>query len=179
MIHIGNSSEIPDIKFYKGKIFKDHRGIFEKPFYANLDNMGFDENLEIIVSKSNKNVIRGLHFQNPPKGINKLIYCIEGSIRDVFVDMRKSSPTFGKYHFKDLSSEDDVSILVPKGFAHGYSVLSENATVLYLQSGIFDVEAEDGISYKSLNIDWGIDNPVLSDKDLNLNLFDKNNSLWN
>ena len=91
--------------------------------------------------------------------------------------MRKSSPTFGKY-FKDLVQKM-MFLYFPKGFAHGYSVLSENATVLYLQSGIFDVEAEDGISYKSLNIDWGIDDPVLSDKDLNLNLFDKNNSLWN
>ena len=75
MIHIGNSSEIPDIKFYKGKIFKDHRGIFEKPFYANLDNMGFDENLEIIVSKSNKNVIRS-SFSKPPKVLINLFIAL-------------------------------------------------------------------------------------------------------
>ena len=76
MIHIGNSSEIPDIKFYKGKIFKDHRGIFEKPFYANLDNMGFDENLEIIVSKSNKNVIRVFIFKTLQKVLINLFIAL-------------------------------------------------------------------------------------------------------
>lgn len=178
MIHIGSSSEIPDIKFYKGKIFYDHRGIFEKPFYANLESMGFDKNLEIIISKSKKNVIRGLHFQNPPNDINKIIYCLDGNIRDVFLDMRKSSPTFGKFGFKDLSAEDGVSVLVPKGFAHGYSVLSENAIVLYLQSGLFNEKADNGISYKSCDIDWGVEEPILSDKDLNLKLFDKTDTQW-
>ena len=165
MIHIGNSSEIPDIKFYKGKTFKDHRGIFEKPFFANLDIMGFDENLEIIVSKSNKNVIRGLHFQNPPMDHSKLVYCIEGSVFDVIVDLRVGSPTFGMFDTFTLSAETANILYIPRGLAHGFCSNTQVSTMIYKTSTVHDVESDTGILWNSLDIPWPTNNPIISERD--------------
>ena len=98
--------------------------------------------------------------------------------KDVFVDLRKKSTTFGKYDHIHLNEENPVSVLVPKGFAHGFSVLSEKATVIYLQSGKFNEESDYGISYNSLNIDWEVENPIISDKDYGLVNFPDFDSPW-
>ena len=165
---IGTSSIFPEVKYYESKIFQDHRGKFSKPFFGTLLNDEFNNSYEVIVSKSKKDVIRGLHFQLPPQDVSKVVFCLEGSIKDVFVDLRSGSTNYGKSDFKYLESETPISIFIPKGFAHGFSVLSKSATVLYLQSGPFSEEHDSGILYSSADIDWEIRTPVLSEKDNNL-----------
>lgn len=165
---IGTSSVFPEVKYYESKIFQDHRGKFSKPFFGELLTDEFNNSYEVIVSKSNKNVIRGLHFQLPPQDVSKIVFCLEGSIKDVFVDLRLGSSNYGKSDFKYLDSQSPISIFIPKGFAHGFSVLSKSATVLYLQSGPFSDEHDSGILYSSADIDWEIKKPVLSEKDNNL-----------
>mgnify|MGYP001164931792 FL=1 len=178
MNQIGVSNIFSDVKFFEGKIFEDDRGIFRKPFYGTPIEEIFGNDFEVIISSSGKNVIRGLHFQNPPHDVDKFIYCLNGSIKDVFVDLRKKSSTFGKFDSIHLNEKNPVSVLVPKGFAHGFSVLSEKATVIYLQSGKFNEVSDYGISYKSLNIDWEVENPIVSDKDSNLPDFKEFSSPW-
>jgi|TARA_B100001094_G_C18188398_1_gene805428 dTDP-4-dehydrorhamnose 3,5-epimerase len=175
---IGTSSIFSDVKYYEGKIFNDERGRFQKPFFGDLVEEKFNNYYEVIVSTSKKNVIRGLHFQNPPNDVDKIVFCLDGVIKDVFVDLRKSSETFGEFDSIKLDKDNSVSVLIPKGFAHGFSVLSDEATVLYLQSKPFNEESDSGIHYESLDIDWESTNPVLSEKDINLPSLIDFNSPW-
>lgn len=175
---IGTSSTFSDVKYYEGKIFNDDRGRFQKPFFGDLVEEKFNNYYEVLVSTSKKNVIRGLHFQNPPNDVDKIVFCLDGVIKDVFVDLRKSSETFGEFDSIKLDKDNPVSVLIPKGFAHGFSVLSDEATVLYLQSKPFNEKSDSGIHYGSLDIDWESPNPVLSEKDINLPSFIDFNSPW-
>ena len=165
---IESSPVFKEIKYYKSNIFNDERGRFQKPFFGELIEQKFNNSYEVIVSNSKKNVIRGLHFQKPPNDVDKLIFCLAGKIKDVFVDLRKSSKTFGMHDSRLLNEDEPVSIYIPEGFAHGFSVLSENATVLYLQSKPFNQESDTGIHYKSLDIDWEVEESIVSEKDKNL-----------
>ena len=97
---------------------------------------------EVICSSSNKDVVRGLHFQKKPNEIEKFVTCIKGRIIDVFLDIRKGSDNYGQYGMVELSESDNKAIFIPKGFAHGYGVLSEVATVIYLQSGNYNEESD-------------------------------------
>ena len=175
---IKTSEVFEDIKYFKGKFFPDERGFFKKPFYgSNLDDY-FKKVSEVLVSKSKKNVIRGLHFQTPPHEVSKIVHCVEGKVKDVFLDLRKDSPTYGKHDSVYLDDDKNITVLIPKGFAHGFSVLSENATVVYLQSGDFNEASDSGIYCLDLGIDWEVDNPVLSEKDQNLAKFSEYESPW-
>jgi dTDP-4-dehydrorhamnose 3,5-epimerase len=165
---IGTSKKFEDVEFYQTEIIADNRGFFQKPFFGDLINEKFNNNYEVLVSHSKKNVIRGLHFQLPPNDVDKVVYCLEGKILDVFVDLRSKSKTFGFHDSKVLEEKIPNSILVPKGFAHGFSVISDTATVLYLQSKPFNKDSDSGIHYDSVNIDWNIKNPIISQKDKNL-----------
>jgi dTDP-4-dehydrorhamnose 3,5-epimerase len=123
-------------------------------------------------SKSSYGVIRGLHFQCNPKAQTKLVRVLEGKIFDVAVDCRKNSPTFGKWFGIELSAENKKQLLVPKGFAHGFSVLSDTAIVFYKCDSFYAPEADGGILYNdpALNIDWRIskEEVILSEKDSKL-----------
>lgn len=162
---------IPGLVLFEPKVFEDSRGYFFESYNrAVFSAAGFrNEWLQDNESYSNFGVIRGLHFQNPPKAQAKLIRVLDGRIYDVAVDIRRGSPTFGKWFGAELSSENKLQLLIPKGFAHGFSVLSQTARVLYKCDDLYDKNAEGGIMYNDadLNIDWQIpvEQRTISEKD--------------
>jgi dTDP-4-dehydrorhamnose 3,5-epimerase len=122
------------------------------------------------MSFSKKGVVRGLHYQTGDTAQGKFVYLIEGNVRDVFVDVRKDSPTYGKVMFIDLAGEDNTFIYIPPGFAHGFSVLSDHAFFLYACTKEYSKASEGGIRFDDpkLDIDWGVKNPIVSKKDREL-----------
>ena len=168
---------IPGVFILEPSVFGDHRGYFLESF--NLEK--FEENVCSIKffqdneSKSTKGVLRGLHFQKPPFDQTKLVRCIYGEVMDVVVDIRKGSPTYGKHMTVKLSGENKRQLFIPKGFAHGFSVLSETAVFAYKVDNTYAPEYDSGIRYddKELNIDWGLtgEEAQLSVKDENLSFF--------
>ena len=165
-------SEISDVIIIEPAVFGDDRGYFLESF--NL--VKFEENIFPIKfvqdneSKSSRGVLRGLHFQKPPYAQAKLVRCIEGSVIDVAVDIRIGSPTYGKHVSVELSGENKKQLFVPRGFAHGFSVLSENAVFAYKVDNRYAPESDSGIRYddKELNINWG-----LKEEDVQLSFKDK------
>ena len=154
------------------KVFKDQRGYFFESYNKlSLESLGIDYTfIQDNQSKSSYGVIRGLHFQKPPHAQTKLLRVVEGKIIDVAVDIRKGSPTYGKHVAVELSAENFKQLLIPAGFAHGFSVLSETAIVQYKCTDYYHPETEGGIMFNDsdIDIDWGIplDEAVVSDKDL-------------
>lgn len=153
------------------KVFKDDRGYFyesynEKELNQRNINYRFTQDNQ---AKSSYGVVRGLHYQLPPHAQTKLIRAVEGSILDVVVDLRKNSPTFGKYYSIKLTADNFKQLLIPKGFAHGYSVLSETCTVQYKCDNYYVPKSEAGINIldPKLCIDWKIEieKAVISAKD--------------
>ena len=170
-----NKTFIEDLLIIEPQLFKDDRGFFYESYNKNnLDkviNIVFVQDNE---SKSNKGVIRGLHFQAPPFEQTKLVRCVSGNILDVAVDIRTNSKTYGKSFSVELSSENNKQLLVPKGFAHGFQVLSETAIVNYKVDGFYNPDSDSGLIWndKDLSINWSIDvKPILSVKDLKLMSF--------
>jgi dTDP-4-dehydrorhamnose 3,5-epimerase len=167
-----NKTFIEDLLIIEPQLFKDERGFFYESYNKNnLDkiiNIVFVQDNE---SKSNKGVIRGLHFQKPPYAQTKLIRCISGSILDVAVDLRLKSKTYGKSFSIELSSKNNKQLFVPKGFAHGFQVISDEAIVNYKVDNFYNPKSDSGIIWndKDLSIDWNLDiKPVISLKDLKL-----------
>lgn len=159
------------------KVFGDNRGAFyeaynQKVFSQNGIDIKFVQDNQ---SVSSYGVIRGLHFQNPPFAQKKLVRVVVGRILDVAVDIRQGSPTYGKYFCIELSAENRKQLLIPHGFAHGFSVLSETAEVIYKCDNFYNKESEGGIIYNDplLNIDWQIPagKEIVSEKDLMLRAF--------
>ncbi len=159
------SPEFNEVIISEGINFNDERGQFKKTIYGKKVEQMMGNISELLCVKSNKNVVRGLHFQNPPAEISKFITCIDGKILDVFLDIRKNSNTYGSFGSVVLEGTDNRGLFVPKGFAHGYSVLSDYATVVYLQSGDYSSEHDDSINPLSIDIDWKVEDPILSEKD--------------
>ena len=154
------------------KVLGDERGYFFESFNANTFKTatGLDINfVQDNQARSSINVLRGLHYQNAPHAQSKLIRALEGSIWDVVVDLRKDSETYGRWYGVELSAENKLQLYIPKGFAHGYSVLTETAEVFYKCDDFYSKEDEGGLFYADpqLNIDWKIDvtKAVISDKD--------------
>ena len=178
-------TEIWDVYIIEPSVFGDNRGYFLESF--NLEK--FKENIYPIKfvqdneSKSSKGVLRGLHFQKPPFNQAKLVRCVEGSVMDVAVDIRKGSPTYGKHVAIELTGENKRQLFVPRGFAHGFSVLSETAVFVYKVDNIYAPEYDSGIRWndKDLDIDWGLDGSEvqLSEKDKNLTFLSDLNSPFN
>jgi dTDP-4-dehydrorhamnose 3,5-epimerase len=165
-----NKTFIEDLLIIEPQLFKDERGFFYESYNKNnLDiNIVFVQDNE---SKSYKGVIRGLHFQAPPFDQTKLVRCVSGNILDVAVDLRTNSKTYGKFFSIELSSENNKQLFVPKGFAHGFQVLSEIAIVNYKVDEYYNPDSDSGLIWndKDLSIDWNLDiKPVLSAKDLKL-----------
>ena len=165
-----NKTFIEDLLIIEPQLFKDERGFFYESYNKNnLDiNIVFVQDNE---SKSYKGVIRGLHFQAPPFEQTKLVRCVSGNILDVAVDLRTNSKTYGKSFSIELSSENNKQLFVPKGFAHGFQVLSETASVNYKVDNFYNPKSDSGIIWndKDLSIDWNLDlKPNLSVKDLKL-----------
>lgn len=148
--------------------FPDNRGSFVKIFHdTTLREQGIDFELkESYFSVSRKNVIRGLHFQLPPHQHSKIVYCPQGAILDVVVDLRKDSPTFGQYQVEELSATNCRGYYIPEGFAHGFKSLTDDAITCYLVSSEYNQAHDAGIHYNSIGFDWQVDNPVISERDL-------------
>ena len=162
-------TEIEDVLLLKPKVFRDRRGIFLESYRKSLFlERGLDiDFVQDNVSSSKKGAIRGLHYQiiNPQ---DKLIMVMQGEIMDVAVDLRKSSATFGKSVTRIISEDNRHQLFIPKGFAHGFSVLSDEALVYYKCSDYYNPDGERGLLWKdpALDINWGVNEPVISDKDL-------------
>ncbi|MBI4945161.1 MAG: dTDP-4-dehydrorhamnose 3,5-epimerase [Bacteroidetes bacterium] len=151
------------------KVFSDARGYFFESYSKAVffKNGITDEFIQDNESLSQKGVLRGLHFQNMPHAQVKLVRVIQGSVLDVVVDIRKKSSTYGKYFSIVLSSANKTMLYIPEGFAHGFLVLEDNTIFSYKCSRTYNKESEDGILWcdADLNIEWGIQNPLLSEKD--------------
>jgi dTDP-4-dehydrorhamnose 3,5-epimerase len=164
-------TDIPGLFVIEPKVFEDDRGYFFESYHEEkLSQHGIKTKfVQDNQSKSLFGVIRGLHFQAEPHAQTKLIRVLEGKIYDVAVDIRKKSPTFGKWFGIELSGENKKQLYVPKGFAHGFSVMSETAVILYKCDNLYNPASEGGILYNDsdLGIDWKVDpaKAILSDKD--------------
>jgi dTDP-4-dehydrorhamnose 3,5-epimerase len=161
---------IDGLLLIKPTVFEDERGYFFESFNQNRFNSltGLDVSfVQDNESFSQKNVLRGLHFQNPPHAQAKLVRVVRGAVLDVAVDIRENSPTLGKYHSVLLSAENKHQFYVPEGFAHGFLVLEENTIFAYKCSAYYHKESELCLKWNDpkINIDWGITSPVLSEKD--------------
>ena len=182
---------IDGVVIIEPRIFKDERGYF----YESFSQREFEEKVcrttfvQDNQSKSSYGVVRGLHFQKPPYSQSKLVRCIKGAVLDVAVDIRKGSPTFGKYVAVELSEENHRQLFIPRGFAHGFAVLTDEAVFQYKCDNYYNKESEGAVAWNDpqLAIDWRVpaDKVVLSEKDkLSKNiadadfLFDYNEKLY-
>ncbi len=149
--------------------FTDDRGSFQKLFaFDFFAENGLVTNFkEFYYSVSKKNVIRGMHFQIQPHEHTKLMYVSKGSILDVVVDLRKNSETYGKYFSIKLDDTSARYMYIPVGFAHGFLALEDDTIVNYAQSSCYSQQADCGIAYNSFGFNWGIENPIISKRDLN------------
>ena len=170
-------TEIPDLLVFEPKVFEDSRGYFFEAFnQAVFQQNGIACNfVQDNQSKSSYGVIRGLHYQLNPHAQAKLVRVLEGTILDVAVDIRKGSPTFGKHFDIELSAENKKQLFIPAGFAHGFSVLSETAVVMYKCDALYNKQSEGGIRFDDaeLNIDWKVEpaRAIVSEKDIQLPSF--------
>lgn len=164
-------TDIEGVIIIKPQIFKDSRGYFfesfsQREFNEKVTPIQFVQDNE---SCSSYGVMRGLHFQKPPYSQSKLVRCVKGSVLDVAIDIRKGSPTYGKHVAVELSAENHLQFFIPKGFAHGYAVLSKEAIFQYKCDEFYTPQSEGGIQLmdESLGINWPIsaDDAILSDKD--------------
>jgi len=152
----------------------DERGLFVKTFNTNfLKQNDFDFQInESYYSISNKNVIRGMHFQLPPDDHQKLVYVIAGSVIDVVLDLRKESKTYKQYITIELSDKNYRSIYIPKGLAHGFKSLEDNTIMMYNVGTTYNPTSDAGIYYDSFGFNWGIVEPILSKRDLSFPTLD-------
>lgn len=161
---------MPGLWLYAPKVFKDDRGFFMESYnQATFEAQG----LELAFIQDNhalsrsQGVLRGLHFQNPPRAQTKLVRVTRGEVLDVVVDLRKGSPTYGQWKSFVLSESNFLQLLVPKGFAHGYLTLTPDVEFLYKVDDVYSPEHDSGIAWNDpdLAIEWGVSNPILSPKD--------------
>ena len=166
-------TKIKDLWIIEPTIFEDSRGYFFESFNENSFQKETSLDIHFVQdnqSKSNKGVLRGLHYQTGKHSQAKLVRVLQGSVQDVAVDLRPKSKTFGKHFSIILSAENKKQLFVPRGFAHGFLVLENNTIFAYKCDNFYNKESEGGIIYndKMININWGIDSKefICSDKDL-------------
>jgi len=170
------ATDFPGLWLYAPKVFGDERGFFMESYNQcvfvaqGLDIAFIQDNHALSRSKG---VLRGLHFQNPPRAQTKLVRVTRGEVLDVVLDLRKGSPTYGKSQGFVLSETNFLQLLVPKGFAHGYLTLTPNVEFLYKVDDTYAPEADSGLLWNDpdLAIDWGLTDPILSAKDATLGRF--------
>lgn len=165
-------TEIPEVVIVEPRVFGDHRGYFfesfsERDFAAQVREVRFVQDNE---SKSCHGVVRGLHFQLPPHAQSKLVRVVKGRVLDVAVDIRRGSPAFGKYVAVELTEENHRQLFIPRGFAHGFAVLSDEVVFQYKCDDFYHPECEGAVAWNDpdIGIDWGVpaDKVVLSAKDM-------------
>lgn len=164
-------TEIKEVLILEPKVFGDHRGWFTETYSKEkLKNLGID--IDFVQDNhsfsAQKGTLRGLHFQINPKSQTKLIRCTKGEILDVAVDLRKKSATYKKWVAVKLTDKNKKQLLVPSGFAHGFLTLTDDVEVQYKVDDIYSPECDRSIRFDDpeINVDWGIENPILSEKDL-------------
>lgn len=164
--------DIKGLKLIEPDVFRDERGFFMESYNkTRFTKIGIsDVFVQDNHSRSSKNVLRGLHFQVPPFAQSKLVRVTSGEVVDVAVDLRADSATYGQWQAVKLNDRNNNIFYVPEGFAHGFVVLSDTADFLYKVNNIYSKEHDGGIIWndKDINIDWEIDNPMVSDKDSKL-----------
>lgn len=166
------ATAIPEVLIIEPKVFGDERGFFYESFNQKVFNQAVGKDIQFVQdnhSKSQKGVLRGLHYQMPPFAQGKLVRVIEGEVFDVAVDIRKSSPTFGQWVGVHLNAVNNRQLWIPEGFAHGFVTLSDNAQFLYKTTNFYSVSQERCILWNdsTLSIDWPLEGtPILSHKDL-------------
>ena len=166
-------TEIPGVVIVEPKVFGDHRGYFfesfsERDFCTQVKDVKFVQDNE---SKSCYGVLRGLHFQKPPHAQSKLVRVVKGRVLDVAVDIRKGSPTYGKHIAVELTEDNHRQLFIPRGFAHGFAVLSDEVIFQYKCDNYYAPQSEGAVAWNDpdLGIDWGVpaDKVMLSAKDMN------------
>ena len=178
------ATTLPDVLILTPRRFGDARGWFSETWNAGRMR---DKGLDFEWVQDNHSfsadvrTLRGLHYQAPPHAQDKLVRCSRGAIRDIVVDARKGSPTYGQSLVVELSAEDGRQILVPKGFLHGFVTISPNTEVQYKVTDFYDAECDGSVAWDSLDIDWGLEGqrPILSEKDMNAPAFADWNSPFN
>lgn len=163
-------TNIPGLFEIMPQVFGDDRGYFFES-YSKEAFAKFDVNFEFVQdnqSLSNKGVLRGLHFQNPPYAQGKLVRVIQGAVLDVVVDIRKGSPTYGKHHKVMLTGENKMMFWIPPGFAHGFLTLADHTIFSYKCTHLYNKESEGSVLWNDpeLAIDWNVEKPLLSPKDI-------------
>ena len=165
------ATEIPNVLIFEPQVFSDERGFFmgsfnQKDFEAAIGHaVSFVQDNH---SKSMKNVLRGLHYQLPPKEQGKLVRVVQGEVFDVAVDIRRNSPTFGRWTGINLSAENKLQLWIPAGFAHGFLAVSDTAEFFYKTTGYYSPENQQCIAWDDpdISVNWPLDgDPVLSDRD--------------
>ncbi|HOS15447.1 MAG TPA: dTDP-4-dehydrorhamnose 3,5-epimerase [Bacteroidales bacterium] len=166
-------TSLPKLLLLKNNILQDNRGCFYKSFNREFFvKNGLDSDFkESYYSVSHKNVIRGMHFQTPPFEHTKLVYVSQGAILDVVLDLRESSPTYGKFASFELNANKGTSLYIPKGMAHGFCAKENNTIVNYLQTSVYSKDNDCGILFNSFNFDWPIIQPIVSERDLSFPSF--------
>lgn len=165
-------TEIDEIVVVDPQLYGDQRGFFLEIYReSDFRKWGIaDLFVQDNHSFSKRGVLRGLHYQIPPRAQAKLVYVVQGSVWDVAVDVRRGSPTFGKYVSEELSDENRRMMYIPEGFAHGFCALTDNVHIVYKCTNEFSPEHDSGIRWddEEIGIDWPIDAPILSERDRNL-----------
>ena len=162
-------TKIPEVKIIEPDVFGDHRGYFfetwSEPKYAELNILPVQDN-ESFTAK--KGTLRGLHFQQDPKAQSKIVRVVRGAVMDVAVDLRKGSPTYLQWVAVELSEENKRQFYIPRGFAHGFLTLTDDVIFCYKVDNLYSKECDRSIRFDDpdIGVDWGITDPVLSDKDL-------------
>lgn len=165
-----NKTEIAGLFVFKPKKFEDERGYFFESFNLKSYQEAIGENIQFVQdneSVSKKGVLRGLHFQQPPMAQGKLVRVVSGAVLDIAVDLRKNSPTYGKWNSVILSEENGMQFWIPEGFAHGFVALEDNTKFLYKCTNYYSPENESTIKWDDpvLAIDWGNESFLVSSKD--------------
>ena len=162
-------TKIPEVKIIEPDVFGDHRGYFfetwSEPKYAELNFVPVQDN-ESFTAK--KGTLRGLHFQQDPKAQSKIVRVVKGAVIDVAVDIRKGSPTYLQWVAVELSEENKRQFYIPRGFAHGFLTLTDDVIFCYKVDNLYSKECDRSIRFDDpdISVDWGISDPVLSEKDL-------------
>lgn len=171
MITVENTA-IPEVKIITPKVFGDHRGWFMET-YSERDLKEYGIDVTFVQDNrsfsAQKGTLRGLHFQRPPMTQAKLLTCLKGEILDVAADLRKDSPTYLKWVAVKLTEENKKQLFIPEGFAHGFLTLTDNVEIMYKCNAFYAPECDAGIRFNdpSVHVDWGIEHPILSEKDQN------------
>ncbi len=162
------TTAIPPVLILEQFRAEDHRGVFIKTFHdTDYKQAGIDFTLkESFYSVSHRHVLRGMHFHAPPYEHAKIVFCTQGAILDVALDLRQGSPTYGQALACELSHENHKALFIPKGFAHGFLTLSEQATTFYFVDGEYHAASDGGVRYDSFGFDWPFaETPIISVRD--------------